>query len=56
MSIVLGYNGECLTRKKINTYKNLMIKKNIPKENPLGLKWFWLNFKDQRVLGLELLL
>lgn len=32
------------------------MRRDIPKENPLGLKWFWLNFKDQRVFGLELLL
>ncbi len=35
--------------KNINNYKNLMIRKNIPKEFPLGLKRFGLIFKDQRV-------
>ncbi len=33
-----GTMGGVLNEKKINTYKNLMIRKNIPKEFPLGLK------------------
>lgn len=38
--------------KNINNYKNLMARKNIPKEFPLGLKRFGLIFKDRLVLDL----